>query len=160
MHSTDKRGIRSVQPTRSASAERTDAEEVVQEYFYLLEDVPSLDGIPKELHETVGRLLNILTKAHAMSIVYYLFCEQRPLRFKELEDVTGASPKVLSQRLKEFVEAGLITRRSYDESPPHVEYESTVMAKELDPALQFLYAWAWQWGEALPAGPIPRLRDE
>jgi DNA-binding HxlR family transcriptional regulator len=160
MKSMDERGLRSVRPTRSASAERTDAQAVVQEYFHLLEDVPSLDEIPKELHETVGRLLDVLTKAHAMSIVYYLFCEQRPLRFKELEDVTGASPKVLSQRLKEFVEAGLITRRSYDESPPHVEYEPTVMAKELDPALQFLYAWALQWGEAVPAAPVPRLRDE
>ena len=73
---------------------------------------------------------------------YALFCEQRPLRFTELKAVTGASPKVLSQRLKEFVEAGLVTRRSYDQIPPHVEHEPTAMAKELDPAFQFLYAWA------------------
>ena len=112
------------------------------EYFYLLEGVPPIDETPTDLNETVSSLLDVLTGAHAMSIFYTLFCEQRPLRFTELESATGASPKVLSRRLKEFVEAGLVTRRSYDESPPHVEYEPTVMAKELDPAFQFLYAWA------------------
>jgi DNA-binding HxlR family transcriptional regulator len=115
---------------------------VVVEYFYLLEGVPPIDETPTDLNETVSSLLDVLTGAHAMSIFYTLFCEQRPLRFTELESATGASPKVLSRRLKEFVEAGLVTRRSYDESPPHVEYEPTAMAKELDPAFQFLYAWA------------------
>ena len=121
---------------------RLEPEAVVMEYFYLLEGVPPIDETPKELNETVRTLLEILTGAHAMAIFYALFCEQRPLRFTELEAVTGASPKVLSRRLKEFVEAGLVTRRSYDQIPPHVEYEPTTMAKELDPAFQFLYAWA------------------
>ena len=160
MTASDETGSRSVQPTHSASIDRADAKEVVGAYFYLLEDVPPLDEMPKDVHETVGRLLDILTKAHAMSIVYHLFCAQGPLRFNELEDVTGASRKVLSQRLKEFVEAGLLTRRSFDENPPHVEYEPTVMTTELDPAFQFLYAWARQWSEAAPAGPTTRLRDE
>jgi DNA-binding HxlR family transcriptional regulator len=115
---------------------------VVLEYFYLLEGVPSIDETPTDLNETVSSLLDVLTGAHAMSVFYTLFCEQRPLRFTELESATGASPKVLSRRLREFVEAGLVTRRSFDESPPHVEYEPTAMAKELDPAFQFLYAWA------------------
>lgn len=121
---------------------RLDPETVVLEYFYLLEGVPSIDETPTDLNETVSSLLDVLTGAHAMSVFYTLFCEQRPLRFTELESATGASPKVLSRRLKEFVEAGLVTRRSFDESPPHVEYEPTAMAKELDPAFQFLYAWA------------------
>jgi DNA-binding HxlR family transcriptional regulator len=121
---------------------RLDPEAVVTDYFYLLEGVPPIDETPRELNETIGSLLGVLTGAHAMAIFYTLFCEQRPLRFTELEAATSASPKVLSRRLKEFVEAGLVTRRSYDQSPPHVEYEPTAMAKELDPAFQFLYAWA------------------
>ncbi|WP_425499734.1 winged helix-turn-helix transcriptional regulator [Halorarum halobium] len=64
---------------------------------------------------------------------------------QELEDATGASPKVLSQRLSEFVDAGLVSRRSYDEIPPHVEYEPTEKASALDPAFQFLYAWAHRY---------------
>lgn len=119
-----------------------DPQDVVEEYRYLLEDVPPIDETPEDLHAVVGDLLDLATNAYAMAILYHLFCEQRPLRFNELEDATGASPKVLSQRLTEFVEAGLVSRQSYDEIPPHVEYEPTAKAVELDPAFQFLYAWA------------------
>lgn len=115
---------------------------MVEEYFYLLDGVPPIDETPKELNTRVSGLLNLLSAAHTMEILYHFFCEGRPLRFNELEDATGASPKVLSQRLKEFVEASLVSRQSYDEIPPPVEYEPTSMAQELDPAFQFLYAWA------------------
>lgn len=117
---------------------------VVEEYMYLLEDVPHLDETPEDLHSSVGDLLGLLTNAHAMAILYQLFCEKRPLRFSELEASTDASPKVLSQRLKELNDADLVSRTSYDEIPPHVEYEPTTKAAELDPAFQFLYAWAMQ----------------
>jgi DNA-binding HxlR family transcriptional regulator len=142
MEPADREEYRSAESDHAVTPARLDPESVVVEYFYLLEGVPPIDETPRELNETVGSLLGVLTGAHAMAIFYALFCEQRPLRFTELERATEASPKVLSRRLKEFVEAGLVTRRSYDESPPHVEYEPTVMAKELDPAFQFLYAWA------------------
>ncbi len=142
MRPTDEEGVHQSGAEHAVSTGRTDPKVVVEEYFYLLDGVPSIDETPRNLHETVSTLLDLLTNAHAMSILYSLFCEQRPLRFTELEEATGASPKVLSQRLKEFVEAGLVSRRSYDENPPHVEYEPTPMAEELDPAFQFLYAWA------------------
>lgn len=142
MRPLDEARRHSARPEHAGSSVRPDSETVVEEYLYLLDGVPPIDETPEKLNETVGTLLGLLTSAHAMSILYSLFCEQRPLRFTELEEATGASPKVLSLRLKQFVEAGLVSRRSYDESPPHVEYEPTTMAKELDPAFQFLYAWA------------------
>lgn len=115
---------------------------VVEEYTYLLDDVPHLDETPEELHSSVSDLLDLLTNAHAMTIIYQLFCEKRPLRFSELEESTGASPKVLFQRLKELDDADLVSRTSLDKIPPHVEYKPTTKATELDPAFQFLYAWA------------------
>lgn len=123
-----------------------DPRTVVEEYDFLLDDVPHIDDTPTELNATVGDLLELLTNAYALGILYQLFCEQRPLRFSELEERLGVSPKVLSQRLTELVEAGLISRRSYDEIPPRVEYEPTAKANELDPAFQFLYAWAARYG--------------
>lgn len=141
MEPSDEEGASSP-PGQSPSARTHDSQDVVEEFRYLLAGVPPIDETPKELHAGVSELLDLVTNAYAMAILYHLFCEQRPLRFNELEDATGASPKVLSQRLTEFVEAGLISRQSYDEIPPHVEYEPTDMATELDPAFQFLYAWA------------------
>jgi DNA-binding HxlR family transcriptional regulator len=128
---------------QSASPSRDqDPHAVVEEYRYLLDGVPHIDETPEELHLTVSEFLDLVSNSYSMAILYHLFCEQRPLRFNELEDATGASPKVLSQRLKEFAEVGLVARQSYDEIPPRVEYEPTPKAKALDPAFQFLYAWS------------------
>lgn len=128
---------------QSASPSRDQGPQaVIEEYRYLLDGVPHIDETPRELHLTVSEFLDLVSSSYSMAILYQLFCEQRPLRFNGLEDATGASPKILSQRLEEFVEAGLVVRRSYDEIPPRVEYEPTPKAKALDPAFQFLYAWA------------------
>lgn len=128
--------------TVSQIEQEHDARTVVEEHLPLLEDVPHIDNTPKELHTTVSELLDLVTNAYAMAVLYQLFCEKRPLRFSELEAALDVSPKVLSQRLTELVETGLVSRQSYDEIPPRVEYEPTTKAKELDPAFQFLYAWA------------------
>lgn len=119
-----------------------DPRTVIEENLGLLEDVPHIDDTPEASNATVVALLDLLANAYAMSILYHLFCEERPLRFSELEETLGVSPKVLSQRLTELGEAGLISRTSYDEIPPRVEYEPTTKAEELEPAFQFLYAWA------------------
>lgn len=115
---------------------------MIDGYLGLLKDVPHIDDTPEEANATIVELLKLLANAYAMAILYYLFCENRPLRFTELEDALGVSPIVLSQRLSEFVEAGLVSRTSYDEIPPRVEYEPTTTAEALDPAFQFLYTWA------------------
>jgi DNA-binding HxlR family transcriptional regulator len=87
-------------------------------------------------------LLDLVTSAYALPVLYRFVCAEEPLRFGELEASTGASPKILSKRLSQFVEVGLLDRRSYDEIPPRVEYEPTVNVRALEPAFQFLYAWA------------------
>lgn len=143
METPDREDADAAAPEQAVSSPpRADSHSVVEAYTYLLDGAPPIDETPKALHARVSDLLDLLTGAHAMEILYHLFCEERPLRFTELEDATGASPKVLSRRLRELTEAGLISRQSYDEMPPHVEYEPTATAQELDPAFQFLYAWA------------------
>jgi DNA-binding HxlR family transcriptional regulator len=122
-----------------------DAASAVASYAYLLDEVPHVDEVPEGLHGTVDDLLVLLTRAHALAVLYRLVCAEEPLRFGELETATGASSKVLSQRLGEFVDAGLVVRESYDEIPPRVEYEPTPKVRELEPAFQFLYAWAMRY---------------
>ena len=142
MRPTDELGPRHSPLEYPGAPVRIDSTAVIEEYAYLLEGVPSIERASEQLHGTVSTLLKLLASAHAMSLLYYFSRKQRPIRFTELTQATNASPKVLSQRLKELVESGLVTRHSYDESPPRVEYELTAMARELDPAFQFLYAWA------------------
>ena len=47
-------------------------------------------------------------------------------RFSALErSLAGISPKTLSERLKALEKAGIVTRKSYAEVPPRVEYTLT-----------------------------------
>ena len=49
-------------------------------------------------------------------------------RFSALErSLAGISPKTLSERLKSLEKAGVVTRKSFAEVPPRVEYTLTVM---------------------------------
>ncbi|MDB4920008.1 helix-turn-helix domain-containing protein [Mucilaginibacter sp.] len=58
--------------------------------------------------------------------------------------VTGITPKMLTQVLKELEEDCLISRKVYIEVPPKVEYTLTETGKELLPFLSLLRDWAKQ----------------
>ena len=51
------------------------------------------------------------------------------------------SRKVLSSQLSEMVKDGLVTRHSFSESPPRVEYRLTDKARELVPIFKQLADW-------------------
>lgn len=64
-------------------------------------------------------------------------------RFLELQRMTGCiSQKVLNESLREMEEEGLIRRKVYPETPPHVEYSLTEKGKDLVPALKLIESWA------------------
>lgn len=66
-----------------------------------------------------------------------------PKRFLELQRIThGVSQKILSQRLRELEEDGLIERIVYAEIPPKVEYLLATKGKELVPALKLIEEWS------------------
>lgn len=65
------------------------------------------------------------------------------LRYGELRrTVTGITPKMLTQTLRELEEDGLITRKVYVEVPPRVEYTLTQTGSDLLPFLALLRDWA------------------
>jgi DNA-binding HxlR family transcriptional regulator len=77
-----------------------------------------------------------------------------PQRFADLpRAVPGLSDRLLSQRLRELEEAGLVDRRVEPGQPVRVTYELTSMGAELRPALDGLQDWAQRWNaaEQLPA---------
>ncbi len=59
-----------------------------------------------------------------------------PRRFSELrKDITAISAKVLSTRLRELEELGVIHREVMSTSPPSVEYSLSDLGQELTPAI-------------------------
>jgi len=64
-------------------------------------------------------------------------------RFGELRrDITGISPKVLTQKLRELERDGIITRKIYASVPPKVEYNLTPLGKTLISLLDSIRVWA------------------
>lgn len=75
---------------------------------------------------------------------------EQPLRFGELgKAVPGLSDRLLSQRLRELEEAGVVAREVEPGSPVRVTYSLTEKGAELRPAIRELRAWATRWKDSL-----------
>lgn len=65
-----------------------------------------------------------------------------PKRFSELEkSVEGINPRTLSQRLDDLEQQGVVTKQSYAQVPPRVEYELTSKGQDLIPILRQMADW-------------------
>lgn len=65
-----------------------------------------------------------------------------PIRFCRIEDaLPGISPRTLSQRLDDLETHLIITKQSFAEVPPRVEYELTNKGRDLIPVLQSMADW-------------------
>lgn len=88
-------------------------------------------------------LFRLLGKSHVMAILYlFLQEEPGPHRFVDIQNRLELSPNTLTERLKDLVGAGLLTRTAFNEIPPRVDYEATKKAKELDAVFSTLVDWA------------------
>ncbi|GAA1600023.1 hypothetical protein GCM10009789_62760 [Kribbella sancticallisti] len=85
-------------------------------------------------------LARIANKWTAMVITVL---EDGPLRFGDLRTaLEGISGKVLTDTLRDLERDGMITRQSYAEIPPRVEYELTPLGRTLHGPLSVLCRWA------------------
>lgn len=63
-------------------------------------------------------------------------------RFGELEkSVAGINPRTLSQRLDDLEKHAIVTKTSFAEVPPRVEYTLTQKGTDLVPVLRQMAAW-------------------
>ena len=68
---------------------------------------------------------------------------ERTHRFGELrQGVTGISPKVLTQKLRELERDGLVSRKIYASVPPKVEYSLTPLGRTLIGLLDAIRTWS------------------
>lgn len=75
-----------------------------------------------------------------------------PARFAELRDaIPDISDRMLSERLRELEEEGIVARTVIPETPVRVEYSLTAKGRGLEPALAAIGKWAERWTEPAPA---------
>lgn len=89
-------------------------------------------------------LFRLLGKSHTLDILHLFVMHDadHTLRFVEVQNTLKLSPNTLSDRLRELVKAGLLSRTSYAEIPPRVVYQATRKAHELGPVFEALIDWA------------------
>jgi len=99
--------------------------------------------------------VKLLGGAWAPHVIWYL--SQQPRRFSELrKDIRAISARVLSARLRELQERGVVSRTPLSTSPPSAEYALTALGRELLPALAALVGVALKMKPAAPRKHRPR----
>jgi DNA-binding HxlR family transcriptional regulator len=98
---------------------------------------PSCKPVPAEVRQTA----DLLERRWQLSVIYAALAGA--LRFNEFADaVAGISPRMLSERLRDLEEAGLIERKVIPSSPPKVEYRLTDRGRELGPIIDAMRTYA------------------
>jgi DNA-binding HxlR family transcriptional regulator len=88
----------------------------------------------------VGTTLGLIGGKYKSLILWHLI--NRTLRFSELHKlITQATPKMLTQQLRELEEAKLINRKVYPVVPPKVEYALSDLGTSIIPILEAMYSW-------------------
>ena len=82
----------------------------------------------------LSECMSFLRGAWAPNVIWYL--SAAPRRFSELRaDIPRVSAKVLSTRLHELEEKGIVLREVIPSSPPTTEYSLTDLGRQLVPAI-------------------------
>ncbi|SHJ73412.1 winged helix-turn-helix transcriptional regulator [Parasporobacterium paucivorans] len=88
----------------------------------------------------VDAAISIVGGKYKVVILYHLTAGT--LRFNELQKlIPNATPKMLTQQLRELEGSGLISRTVYPVVPPKTEYNLTDFGKTLMPVLEALCKW-------------------
>lgn len=87
----------------------------------------------------------MLSQRWTALVIYQML--EAPQRFGEIQAAIGISGKVLSDRLKDMEQEGLIKRDVYPETPVVIEYSLTEKGRSLEPVLRDIETWAEEWVE-------------
>lgn len=87
----------------------------------------------------LGKTIDLLGNKWTVAIVYSLL--EGTKRFAELQTELTINPRTLSQRLKDLEEHGIITRQTYAEVPPRVEYSLTKKGQSLSDIIKSMEYW-------------------
>ncbi|MCL2201246.1 MAG: helix-turn-helix transcriptional regulator [Oscillospiraceae bacterium] len=88
----------------------------------------------------VGATLELIGGKYKSLILWHLI--DKTLRFGELRKlIPQATPKMLTQQLRELEDANLIIRTVYPVVPPKVEYQLSQLGTSIRPILESMYEW-------------------
>lgn len=81
-------------------------------------------------------------------------------RYGDFQQNLGLARNTLSDRLNKLVDAGLLTKRLYQDNPPRNEYLLTEMGMEFFPILAALARWGDRWLDEGDGKPVALLHTK
>ena len=95
---------------------------------------------PELFNCPVEASLSIIGGKYKAIILWHLIGQ--PLRFSELKRfLPQATPKMLTQQLRELEKDNILHREVYPVVPPHTEYSLTDFGRTLIPIIEAMCAW-------------------
>jgi DNA-binding HxlR family transcriptional regulator len=91
----------------------------------------------------IARALEVTGDGWSMLILRNAFLGVR--RFQDFEARLGIAPNTLARRLTSLIDAGLLTRKLYNDRPPREAYELTDKGRDFLPVLLSLSSWGNRW---------------
>jgi DNA-binding HxlR family transcriptional regulator len=93
-----------------------------------------------EVNCPVDATLDLIGGKYKSLIMWHLI--DTTLRFGELRKlIPNATPKMLTQQLRELEKNNLVIRTVYPVVPPKVEYSLTDLGRSIKPILSAMYDW-------------------
>lgn len=87
--------------------------------------------------------MGILSQRWTGLIIYQLLNGSQ--RFCSIESSIGISGRLLSERLKDLEQQGIVLREVYPEIPVRIEYSLTEKGHSLEPLMKEIEKWSQTW---------------
>ncbi len=98
----------------------------------------------------VEATLSLIGGKYKPLILWYL--ADRPLHYMELQRrISGATPKMLSQQLRNLESCGMIHREVIPEKPPKTVYSLTAFGESVIPVIDAMCQWGARYLDGLSA---------
>ncbi len=89
------------------------------------------------------KAITLLSQRWTGLIIYQLL--NGPQRFCTIESAIGISGRLLSERLKDLENEGIVNRQVYPETPVRIEYSLTEKGLALNPLMKEIEKWSGDW---------------
>ncbi|RDW17277.1 winged helix-turn-helix transcriptional regulator [Oceanobacillus chungangensis] len=89
------------------------------------------------------KAISLISQKWTALVIYQLLLGTH--RFNEIQSSIGISGKVLSDRLKDLENQGIVKREVIPETPVIIEYSLTKKGRSMEPIIRDIEKWSQLW---------------
>ena len=128
----------------------------------MLYSIPHVPGSPLPMHDCPSTspscpiycIIEKMSKKWSM-LILRSFADTKQMRFSDiLEALPEINSRILSERLTDLEEEGVIRRTVTKTKPATITYEITEKGMDLRKVFGGFTTWAKKWGKTTPAGKL------